>query len=106
MKRREKREMYQAQRETELERYRRYWRENKEARKLAYRVRYAEAPHKMRARSAVKNAVKRGLIQKKPCRCGAAKVEAHHDDYRRPLDVRWFCRKHHAAWHRVFLVEE
>lgn len=27
------------------------------------------------------------------------KVLAHHDDYRRPLEVRWLCRRHHARWH-------
>lgn len=26
-------------------------------------------------------------------------VEAHHDDYSKPLGVRWLCRDDHKAWH-------
>ena len=24
---------------------------------------------------------------------------AHHEDYRKPLDVRWFCSRHHRLHH-------
>jgi len=27
------------------------------------------------------------------------KAEAHHDDYSRPLDVRWLCKRHHEEAH-------
>lgn len=32
------------------------------------------------------------------CRTGVG-VDAHHDDYSKPLDVRWLCRRHHRLHH-------
>ena len=31
--------------------------------------------------------------------CGASKVESHHEDYMKPLEVKWLCRAHHRALH-------
>lgn len=46
-------------------------------------------------------ATRLGLLVKKPCEiCGMLKVDAHHDDYTKPLEVRWLCRKHHNEHHR------
>lgn len=45
-------------------------------------------------------AIRSGALIRKPCEvCGAIKTEAHHDDYSKPLDVRWLCRKHHLEHH-------
>jgi len=45
--------------------------------------------------------VKIGELIKSPCEvCGKEKSEAHHDDYEKPLEVRWLCRKHHAEHHK------
>jgi len=42
-----------------------------------------------------------GELRHQPCeRCGATPVHAHHDDYTRPLDVRWLCPACHRLWHR------
>lgn len=63
---------------------------------------YAERnPAKRAAQIAAGNAIRDGRIKRKPCEvCGEARAQAHHDDYGKPLDVRWLCTTHHAEWHR------
>lgn len=39
---------------------------------------------------------RRGKLVPGPCEvCGSVDTEKHHDDYSRPLAVRWLCRVHH-----------
>ncbi|KKT92760.1 MAG: hypothetical protein UW91_C0016G0024, partial [Parcubacteria group bacterium GW2011_GWF2_45_11] len=61
----------------------------------------AENPEKYRAHGAVNNAIRDGKLDRQPCEvCGVGDgVHAHHDDYSRPLDVRFFCPVHHAERH-------
>ena len=50
----------------------------------------------------VKMAARRlaSTLRKQPCAvCGEAKVEAHHHDYSKPLDVIWLCRSCHIKHH-------
>lgn len=58
-------------------------------------------PEKAIAWRSVSNAIRDGRLAKKPCEsCGTThRVQAHHDDYSRPLDVRWLCFRHHLEHH-------
>lgn len=57
-------------------------------------------PRKYKSRYKVSNAVRAKKITRKPCEvCGEIKVQAHHSDYRKPLDVKWLCFKHHREQH-------
>ena len=58
-------------------------------------------PEKKLAHQAVARALSRGDIVRKPCEvCGSTtRIEAHHDDYSKRLDVRWLCKKHHVEVH-------
>lgn len=59
-------------------------------------------PHKRKANYAVGNAIRDGKLTKQPCEvCNTTQnIEAHHDDYGKPLHVRWLCTKHHSEHHR------
>jgi hypothetical protein len=53
------------------------------------------------ARIAVQSAIRKGQVIRQPCEeCGEKKTEAHHDDYDKPLDVRWLCFVCHRKWHK------
>jgi len=64
------------------------------------RRRRARNPEKTRAYNLLNKAVRGGRVTRQPCEvCGELEVEAHHDDYSKPLDVRWLCVKHHRQHH-------
>ncbi|RVD21021.1 hypothetical protein EN738_20255 [Mesorhizobium sp. M4B.F.Ca.ET.017.02.2.1] len=48
-------------------------------------------------------ALKRGLIERQPCEvCGDPQTDGHHhESYQKPMAVRWLCRRHHKAEHRL-----
>lgn len=59
-----------------------------------------EQKKKANARSVLKMALRRGTLWRKPCEvCSHYETQAHHDDYDKPLEVRWLCEKHHLKHH-------
>lgn len=60
----------------------------------------ASNPKKYRAHQLVHYARRIGTLKIEPCEiCGSQKVVGHHDDYDKPLNVRWLCQAHHIEWH-------
>lgn len=60
-----------------------------------------------KAKKAAHRKVERALISGqlvRPERCeqcpSSEDLHAHHDDYSKPLEVRWLCRDCHKRWHR------
>ena len=65
-------------------------------------ARYREK-HRWEARvqSLVNRAKKLSILIAQPCQvCGKLNAFAHHDDYNKPLEVKWFCNYHHSEYHR------
>lgn len=57
---------------------------------------------KANARSYVNEYLRRGKIKKEPCQvCGDNNSQMHHEDYSKPLEVIWLCRKHHLELHSI-----
>lgn len=63
---------------------------------MAQIKRRIKSPGKNKARQKLNIALKQGKIEKSLYEMyGKRKVEAHHIDYRKPLQVKWLCRRHH-----------
>lgn len=63
-----------------------------------------EEPQKYKARNAVNNGIRDGYLARgTECFfCGTSeRLQAHHHDYSRPLDVFWLCPKCHGKLHTV-----
>jgi len=60
-----------------------------------------EHPEKVKARAKANDAVRCGKMVKKPCAvCGTTKrIEKHHPDYAKPLEVVFLCSVHHKRAH-------
>lgn len=58
--------------------------------------------NKYKAHNMVNNAIRDGKMFSERCEsCGTdSQTHAHHDDYLKPLNVRWLCAACHSQWHR------
>lgn len=65
----------------------------------SYREAHATRAHH-EARWKVRRAIESGRLTRQPCEvCGVSPTHAHHDDYSKPLEVRWLCPHHHREHH-------
>lgn len=94
--------IYAANKEREAARVKKWAQENRErmvVNALADRERHRD---RWDARDALNKAVKKGAIEK-PEHCARCEeteyLQAHHDDYSKPLDVEWLCRDCHYGHH-------
>ena len=60
-------------------------------------------PNQTRAQRKIAYEVSVGTLTSEPCEnCGADdKQHAHHDDYSKPLVIRWLCAACHKQWHEI-----
>lgn len=70
---------------------------------LEYNQEYkAKYPKKYKAHGMVNRAMKAKKLFSEACEvCGKENTHAHHDDYDKPLNVRWLCAEHHHQWHAI-----
>lgn len=58
-------------------------------------------PERVKARQIAYDALRRGKLAKQACEyCGNLDVRMHHDDYSKPLDVKWLCVECHRIEHK------
>lgn len=77
----------------------------RKAKARAVSIRWREQnPDAYRAQTKVGNAIRDGKLKRQPCAlCGTENnVHAHHQDYSKPLDVKWLCAKCHHRIHATF----
>ena len=76
----------------------------KKSKQKAMKLYVERYPMKKAAHTLISNAVRDGRL-KRQFECSVCKstqkIEAHHDDYTKPFDVRWLCEKCHKNWHKT-----
>lgn len=85
-----------------IEHYREYDRKRGNRQHKDYCRQYrAKYPNKYKAHTVTGNAIRSGNLFPMKCEvCSTDKdIHGHHDDYSKPLNVRWLCAAHHKQWH-------
>lgn len=84
------------------ERRRQYYQDHHEEIRRYFRRYRQDNPSKVKAQNVVNSLVRNGTITR-PDTCsacgGGGRIEAHHDDYSKPLDIQWLCRSCHRRHH-------
>lgn len=61
----------------------------------------AKDRRRARCHGLVARALRSGDLVPQNCECcGSEQTVAHHDNYNKPLDVRWLCQPCHKQWHK------
>ena len=84
-------------------------REGRREQDRIYRAEYRRLnPDKCTAYDRAKEARRTGKLVPRPCEiCGITEnINGHHDDYSKPLDVRWLCASHHRLLHAELKRQE
>lgn len=76
---------------------------NRDKRSNAAKIYSSKNPEKCTAHQIVRNAIKSGKLIKGPCQiCGSTKrINCHHPDYSKPLDIIFLCPIHHSRLHKI-----
>ena len=98
------RKRYRKNRSRYRARQRAYYVANHDKARERQRKFYAAHPEVHRAKGAVQTAIAGGDLVRGQCEvhgatCDGGRIEAHHDDYDKLLDVRWLCRLSHIRLH-------
>lgn len=88
------------EREMKRAEYRERWIKN-------YKTQVARHPEKVSARKKLQAAVKNGSVVRGRCSyeihgCDG-RIEGHHHDYTKALEVKWLCAKHHRQYEKGLL---
>ncbi len=97
------RERRELNRDIYRERSRRSYQENKQEMLKYYREYRITNKYRERARGIIKNRLKSGkIIKSNYCSvCNKSEnIQAHHDDYSKPLEVIWLCASCHGLLHK------
>lgn len=86
------------------------WRKNNKDKARAYTRRWRKNnKEKSYAHTRVHEAIKDGRLVK-PCKCSKCdsteRIQGHHEDYSKPLEVIWLCESCHVALHKGRSIDE
>lgn len=59
-----------------------------------------ETQRQIKANNKIQHLIQTGELQRQPCEvCNEPNAHAHHDDYDKPLEIRWLCPSCHGEHH-------